>query len=243
MSDLAFTDAPLLRVRTLWRYPVKSIGGERLESATVEATGIEGDRAFGLRDLETGLVLTARRQPELLFASASWHAGSVRITLPDGSSTDSDADLSNWLGKPVELVAGGSVVGTFENPMDVENDADWVEWTGPSDSFHDSERNRVSLVSDSTLGSWPEQRFRKNIVCEGTGEDDLVGSTIAVGSARLDVIKRVERCVMVTRPQPGLDRDLDVLKTINRERDAALGIGTTVASPGTISVGDTVVRA
>lgn len=243
MIESAFGDGPLLRVRALWRYPVKSMGGERLDSAAVLNTGIEGDRAFGLRDLETGLVLTARRQPELLFASASWDEGSVRIDLPDGSSTDSEADLSNWLGKPVELVAGGSLVGTFENPMDVENDADWVEWTGPSDSFHDSERNRVSLVSDSTLGRWPEQRFRKNIVCEGAGEDDLVDSAISVGSTTFDVVKRVARCVMVTRPQPGIDRDLDVLKTINRERDATLGIGMTVATPGMIAVGDTVTPA
>lgn len=243
MSDLAFTDAPMLRVRRLWRYPIKSFGGEQLDSVMVSPTGLEGDRAFGLRDAETGLVLTARRQPELLFASASWRAGSVTITLPDGSITDSDADLSNWLGKPVELVEGGTVTGTFENPMDVENDADWVQWDGPTDSFHDSARNRVSLVSETTLGTWPEKRFRKNVVCAGTGEDDLVGSSISVGGATFDVIKTVERCVMVTRPQPGIGRDLAVLKTINRERGATLGIGMTIASPGTVSVGDTVAPA
>lgn len=66
-----------LHVRSLWRYPVKSFGGERLDSVSVSATGLEGDRTFGLRDVETGLVLTARRQPELLFTSATWSAGSV----------------------------------------------------------------------------------------------------------------------------------------------------------------------
>lgn len=230
-----------LRVRSLWRYPIKSFRGEQLETARVEATGIEGDRSFGLRDLETGLILTARRQPELLFAAAMWGEGSVHISLPDGSTTDSDDDLSNWLGKPVELVAGGTSTGTFENPLDVENEGDWVQWTGPTDSFHDSERNRVSLVSTTTLGDWPAERFRKNIICDGADEDEMVGSNITIGSARLTVVKKVARCVMVTRPQPGIDRDLSVLKTLNAERNSELGIGMTIDVAGWVNVGDEVV--
>ncbi|MGI9642968.1 MAG: MOSC domain-containing protein [Acidimicrobiia bacterium] len=229
-----------LRVESLWRYPVKSLGGEQLTSADVVDTGIVGDRSFGLRDVETGLILTARRQPELLFASAQWHDGSVRVTLPDGSITDSDADLSSWLGKPVELVSGAQGGGRYENPMDVENDADWVEWDGPPDSFHDSGRTRASLVSTATLRDWDPIRFRKNIICAGSGEDDLIGAAVQIGSAEFDVTKRVGRCVMVTRPQPGVDRDLDVLKTINRERNSELGIGMTVTTHGTINVGDAV---
>ena len=229
-----------LRVRSLWRYPIKSFRGEQLQTAPIAATGIEGDRAFGLRDLETGLILTARRQPELLFAAAVWSQGSVRVSLPDGSTTDRDKDLSNWLGKPVELVASGAIAGTFENPLDVENDEDWVQWTGPSDSFHDSARNRVSLVSTATLGDWPAERFRKNIICDGADEDELVGSTIAIGDATLMVVKKVARCVMVTRPQPGIDRDLGVLKTLNAERNSELGVGMTVERAGSISVDDSV---
>ena len=50
---------------------------------------------------------------------------------------------------------------------------------------------------------------------------------------------RMERCVMTTRPQPdGIDRDLDVLRTIARERDACLAIGALVTEPGTVRVGD-----
>jgi hypothetical protein len=45
---------------------------------------------------------------------------------------------------------------------------------------------------------------------------------------------------MVTRPQPGLERDLDVLRTINREREACVAIGALVARPGRVSVGDVV---
>ena len=59
-----------MRVLELWRYPVKSLLGERLESVRVTENGFEGDRRFAIYDLETGFGLTARRVPELLFASA-----------------------------------------------------------------------------------------------------------------------------------------------------------------------------
>ena len=52
-----------LTVLELWRFPVKSLRGERLERAAVTEQGIEGDRGFGIVDDATGLVLTARREP------------------------------------------------------------------------------------------------------------------------------------------------------------------------------------
>ena len=74
---------------------------------------------------------------------------------------------------------------------------------------------------------------------DGDGEDDLVGRTVHVGDVALDVQKLIDRCVMVTREQPdGIARDLDVLRTINRERAGNLGIGALVVAPGTMSVGD-----
>ena len=60
-----------------------------------------------------------------------------------------------------------------------------------------------------------------------------------LGGTRLDVGNRVERCVMTTRPQPGgIERDLDVLRTIARERDACLAVGALVAQQGIVRVGD-----
>ena len=49
---------------------------------------------------------------------------------------------------------------------------------------------------------------------------------------------RIERCVMTTRPQPdGIERDLDVLRTIQRERDGCLAVGALVVRAGTVRVG------
>jgi uncharacterized protein YcbX len=68
-----------LRVTELWRYPAKSLQGERLDAAMVTGKGLDSDRRYAIVDLDTGLGLTARRVPELLFASASLTAdGRVR---------------------------------------------------------------------------------------------------------------------------------------------------------------------
>jgi uncharacterized protein YcbX len=55
------------------------------------------------------------------------------------------------------------------------------------------------------------------------------------------VTKPIDRCVTTTRPQPGIERDLDVLRTINRERAGNLAVGAMVTRPGVIALGDEVV--
>jgi uncharacterized protein YcbX len=217
-----------MRVVDIWRYPVKSMPGEQLTSAAIGPLGIEGDRALALRDRTTGLVLTARREPALL----------LQTSLP---STDPE-ELSVWLGRPVELVrAADGVRGRFENPTDPFGETDWAEWDGPEGSFHDSGRTNVSLVSTTTLRAWDRRRFRINVITDGSGEEALVGHRVRLGGAEFDVVKEIGRCVMVTRPQiGGVERDVDVLRSINRERDGNLGIALRVRTPGAVAVGDEV---
>src|SRR3954453_15393615 len=54
-----------MHLAEIWRYPVKSLAGEQLDSATLLATGIEGDRVVRVRGA-TGRRITARQFPELL---------------------------------------------------------------------------------------------------------------------------------------------------------------------------------
>src|SRR4051812_26905174 len=137
----------MARVTEIWRYPVKSMRGESLIRADIGTAGIVGDRQWALVDDATGLALTARRQPELLFASAALHDGGdgVLITLPDGSTTTDDGDLSAWLGHAVTLTRADAVDhGTYEIALDFENEAtaEWFQWEGPTWSFHDSIRTQ-----------------------------------------------------------------------------------------------------
>ena len=233
-----------MNVIELWRYPVKSLQGERLTAAFLGVQGLEGDRRFAIYDLATGFGLTARRLPELLFASARLRGdGRPEITLPDGSVATDDAALSAWLGRPVELrTSASNAARRYENvdEFELEPLSHWSAFEGAAGAFHDSPGARVSLVSQGTIGSWDARRFRANIVLDAAGEDAFVGSALTVGEASLEVGMRITRCVMTTRAQPGgVTRDLDVLRTIVRERGAQLAIGAIVAGCGTVRLGDT----
>src|SRR6188508_1631361 len=118
-----------MRVEELWRFPVKSLQGERLDRAAVVADGLVGDRRFAIVDAATRLALTARRVPQLLFASARLVGDDVEITLPDGSVASDDDALSAWLGRPVTLVDGHLKPDAVsaECPVD-ETETDWFTY-------------------------------------------------------------------------------------------------------------------
>lgn len=230
-----------MRVVEVWRYPVKSLQGERVESVSVTPQGLAGDRQYAIFDATTGYGLTARRSPELLFASARLKDDGVKITLPDGSVAADDGALSAWLGRPVALRSTEEqVTRRYENPDDFENESasSWEVFDGSRGAFHDAGEATVSLLSTTTMGAWEPRRFRANLLLDGAGEDALVGSQVTVGDAVLDVGMRIVRCVMTTRPQPGgIERDLDVLRSIHRERGGCLAVGAVVARPGRVGVG------
>ena len=234
-----------MQVNELWRFPVKSMQGERLESANVDEFGIEGDRGWALFDAETDLALTARREPELLYAAAAVVDSELVITLPDGTVGADDAAISAWLGREVQVRRSDeAVAGTYETQADESETGEWFQWTGPTGSFHDSTRARVSLVSTEALRQWDKRRFRINVILDGSGDVELVGNQITLGTATVDVTKQIDRCIMTTRPQPAngdlapLEKDLDVLRTINRENETFLGVGGLVVSSGVVAVGD-----
>lgn len=225
-------------VTQIWRYPVKSMGGESLTSAGLGEHGIDGDRSWGVRDLVTNTILTGRREPRLLMASARWAGSGPVISLPDGATATTSEQLSTWLDRPVELVAAGATHGTFENPLDIDHETDWVSWQSRLGSFHDG-RSTVSIVSTASLADFEPPRFRINLIVDGAGEDDLIGRHVTLGSAGLDVRKPIDRCVMVARAQQGgIAADLSVLKRVIADRGNLMGVGATVQRPGAISVGD-----
>ena len=127
-------------VAELWRYPVKSIGGERLDVAEIDEWGIRGDRQWAVVDLATGYGLTAKRVPELLFATASVVDDDVAIALPDGTGTigtgpATDQALSTWLGRPVTLRrATTDRAATYEIAADfeAEDSSELLHWSGPA---------------------------------------------------------------------------------------------------------------
>jgi len=242
----------------IWRYPVKSLQGERLDVAVVEHDGLEGDRRWGIRDGRTGRILTARRRPELLHAAASYRDGRPVIVLPDdrvaeGPGPRTDLLLSEWLGSPVSLV--GSHEGPpgraefFEDSTDDTSRP--IEWTMPEGRYVDAAPLLVlataSLRTAAALhpnGSWEPRRFRPNLLVdhpgEGWPEDGWIGRGLEVGTAVLTPVEGCIRCTMVTREQPGIEADRDVFRVLARHHGARFGMWCGVAVPGSVALWDEV---
>lgn len=84
-------------VSAIYRYPVKSLGGEQITTTPVGANGVAGDRGWVVRDESTGRFGSAKRIPALFTMSARYifepEEGVVppaEITLPDGWKVRSD---------------------------------------------------------------------------------------------------------------------------------------------------------
>ena len=178
--------------------------------------------------------------------------------LPDGDvliapSAHADDVLSKWIGRRVTLVHAesfGAGVGEYFQDATDDNSA-VVSWTMPPGRFVDA--LPLLVVTTASLrqgralhpdGAWETRRFRPNIVVDvdddGWVEDAWCGRTVRVGAAAVQPAVPCERCTMVTRPQPGLDRDLDVFKVLARHHGATFGVWTNVQTPGVVRVGDEV---
>jgi uncharacterized protein YcbX len=128
--DAAARAEALGRVVALWRYPVKSMRGERLQGCHVARRGVLGDRAFALQDVETGRIASAkspRMWPDLLRFHAAFveepepeaPLPPVRITLPDGRRVRTDEKgvedvLSRATGRRVRLISEPPEGATFD---------------------------------------------------------------------------------------------------------------------------------
>jgi uncharacterized protein YcbX len=98
-----------VQLTQIWQYPVKSMIGISVPSASLAPGGVVGDRTWALRDLESGGIANTRQTPGIMRLSAiAGTAGHVTISIPGGrtvSSADADADevLSDALGRRVAL--------------------------------------------------------------------------------------------------------------------------------------------
>jgi uncharacterized protein YcbX len=207
-----------LTVGDLWRYPVKTLAGERLDLAEITQNGIVGDRVVHVRGPEG--VRTSRRHHRLL--------GLHAVLGPDGEPlVDGEPWTSPTILERVRAAAGA--------------DAALARYDGP-------ERFDVLpllVATDGAVGEFGRdvRRLRPNIVIDGIDgmdEIDWPGSELRIGDVVIAVDSRRGRCPMTTVDPDTLEVDRDVLKDIIRRFDGKLALNAAVIQPGIIRVGDTV---
>lgn len=224
-------------VQEVWRHPVKSLGGERLESCPVEARGLHRDRWWALRDLDGKLgsgknTRRFRAMPGLLALSARLTGERVEIGWPDGTRTNSDDPgvddlLSRYVERPVVLAAETATSHLDEAPVHLVTTAslDWLS------QLHGRAVDR--------------RRVRPNLLVSTSApraEESWVGRTLRIGDeVVLRVTHRTERCVMTTQRQADLPADRKVLHTIAGGSDLCFGVHADVVRTGTLRRNDSVV--
>jgi hypothetical protein len=207
-----------MRVAELWRFPVKSMRGERLDTAELTGDGVVGDRVVHVRG-DRG-VLTARTRYGLLRLAAT--------TGPDGEPL---VDGRPW-DHPQTLAAIRAAPGPDARP---------VRYTGP-------ERFDVLPLLVATDGAIQElghdgRRLRPNLVIgdvPGLTERTWPGKALRIGEVTIGIASLRGRCIVTTiNPDTG-EQNLNVLRRIHRDFDGRVALNSWVVTGGHLHVGDPV---
>ncbi|OZM81034.1 MOSC N-terminal beta barrel domain-containing protein [Pseudonocardia sp. MH-G8] len=228
-----------MQITTVWRYPVKSMLGERLDDVRLTEAGLAHDRALALVDRTTGLVATAKHPRlwrTLLAHSAAVDGERVLITSPAGWTREATAPgvdelLSDGLGRAVRVASERPDGATVERPapedvLDQGVDAVVAAATlqigqgTPGTTFVDYAP--VHLITSATLAAiGAEQvRYRPNLVVEtppgtpGFVENSWVGREFVVGEAVLRIALPTPRCAVPTLEHGPLPRAPHAVRTL-----------------------------
>lgn len=222
----------------LWRYPVKSMGGEALTEVDVSWHGLVGDRRWAF--IRNGVALsgfpwlTLRERGDM----SHYHPSFVEPTRPDKSPL------------VVRTPAGGI--------LDIENPALAEELYPSGVRLIKQDRGvfdtfPLSLITTRTIARLAEtvgtqldvQRFRPNILVEATDEADFpedawVGCVLRVGAMRMRIDKRDGRCVVITIDPETAERNPAILRAVASDRQGCLGVYGSTVEPGRVALNDPV---
>lgn len=206
-------------LKEIWRYPVKSMAGERIEQSEVGPLGIEGDRQILVLG-SNGRVLTARTHPKLLGLKGS--IGGDGAALISGQAWDSKQArllVEETLGQKVTLIRHEGPERFDVLPLLVATDGA-ITYMG-----FDGRRLRPNLVIGGV---------------EGLEERKWAGRQIEVGETLIEPQQLRGRCVMTTFDPDTLKQDLNVLKSIVKKLDGVMALDTSVLRGGLVREGDLV---
>lgn len=231
------------RVTALWRYPVSSIGGERLEIAEIDQFGVTGDRLYGLFDGESGQVAAPEKEtrwrPALFLSSRIGSSGQVELRFPD----------DDWI-IVSDTSLGGRLTAHFGFEVGIGRYGDHSAGSEPkvSPRYVASPLHIVTTASIRTLeqmtgeSSVDPRRFRPNILIETSGEafpeKAWLGRGLQFGSVHSRVVKETKRCGMTLIAQPGVEEKPEILRGILRHNQRNLGVYCNIEMSGVIRIGD-----
>lgn len=209
-----------MQIAEIWRYPVKSLAGEQIDSTELHSDGIKGDRHILVYNEKTRKLITSRTHPKLLGLKATLgNDGTVQVDGHPWDASETERAIISAAGPNARL----------------------IEWDG-------LERFDVLPLLVATDGAIKEfgydrRRLRPNIIIggvEGLAEREWAGRQMRIGKAIIKFAQLRGRCVMTTYDPDTQEQDPAVLRYIVKKFQGTLALDTAVLQGGIISVGDMV---
>src|ERR1700730_8221886 len=215
----------------IWRYPVKSMAGESLDSCPVGEQGLEDDRRLALvhwAPIRGGKPGTLGEEDRLMTYRARLAAGILEVLAPTGEVRALDEAMVSHL---------ATEASRSLTLRDLEGA-----------NFDDSP---VLLVNLATVAAFEAEagmrvdrrRFRANLYVDGLEPSEEIawlGRHVAVGGIELAVIKQCERCVVITRDPDTPAAAPALWRVLTETRETYMGVYCEVTRPGRVAVGDPV---
>ena len=211
--------AQMLSVMEIWRYPVKTMAGEKLQRVGVGPLGLEGDRVVHVEDAK-GRVITSRSHPRFLgHKGALDPQGVVRVDGRRWDSPEVAAEMVDIAGPGAKLVRFDGA-GRFDVlPLLIATD-------GAISVFgHDPRRLRPNLVIGGV---------------EGLTEGEWPGACLRIGNVLIGVQDLRLRCIMTSYDPDTLVQNKEITRSIYRRFNGKLALNCFVIEGGEIAVGDEV---
>lgn len=208
-----------MHVAELWRYPVKSMAGERLREARLTPLGLDGDRVVHVENAR-GRVVTARTHPRLLGHHAQLDAhGEPLVDNRAWTAPSVAADIEHIVGDGARLVRDNGA-GRFDILP-------------------------LLIATDSAIAAfgYDGRRLRPNLVIggvQGLDERTWEGNGLRIGDVLIALADLRGRCVMTTFDPDTLAQDHRVLRSIVDRFDGRLALNATVGRAGRVREGDRV---
>jgi hypothetical protein len=249
---------PPAEITGLYRYPVKGLSPEPLSRVALQAgQTLPADRRYAIENGPSGFepaapvwmpkshFLMLMRDEWLAALQSHFEDRANLLTIRRSGELVARADLETAEGRAaIEAFFVENFASELKGPPKV--------LSGHDHSFSDVARKVVSIINLASLRAIENMvdapvhplRFRANLYVKGWPawhELELVGQTLAIGDARLKVVKRITRCAAVNVDPETAARDLAVPPAmVRRLGHNECGIYAEVIAGGTIGIGDTI---
>lgn len=247
------------QIASLYRYPVKGLTPEPLPRVALDVgQTLPADRRYAVENgpssfdpdapkwLPKPHFLMLMRDEWLAALQTHFDDASNVLTIRRNGAIAAQGDLETAEGRAaIERFFAAGFARAIKGPPKV--------LSGRGHSFSDVARKVVSIINLGSVAAIENMvdrpvhplRFRANLYVSGWPawqEFDLLGRTLAIGDARLKVVKRIVRCAAVNVDPETAARDLNIPQTLMRRLGHAdCGIYAEVVAGGAIGVGDAIV--